>query len=462
MRSQQCLQRGAAIFACVLAWLAAGSGARPAHAVPSFAAQTGQPCVVCHVGAFGPQLTPFGRAFKIGGYTQDGGQGPAARIPLAAFVLSSFTRTNTDQPGPAANHFAANNNPALDQVSVFLAGRASDDVGGFVQGTYSGIDQSIILDNTDLRATHEFAVGDTTLRAGLSLNSGPTVQDPYNTTPAWTYPFASSVLAPTPAAAPLLDGGLLGHSIGLTAYAWYDRSVYAEAGAYSTRAPRLLQITGASLGPGATSQLAPYARLAYEWNWNGQSAHVGALALIASLDPAITDISSTGSFGHDRYVDLALDAGYQFLGTGRHVATADLLFLHENRTLDGSVGLGAASRTNANLTEIRGTLTYYFDATYGVTFSAHSVIGSADPVLYAPAPVSGSRNGLPDSTDFVFEADWIPFGKPDSWAAPFANLKLAAQYTAYTKFNGGTSNYDGFGRNASDNNTLYLYAWLAF
>jgi len=32
---------------------------RTAHAVPSFAAQTGQPCTACHVGAFGPQLTPL-------------------------------------------------------------------------------------------------------------------------------------------------------------------------------------------------------------------------------------------------------------------------------------------------------------------------------------------------------------------------------------------------------------------
>ncbi len=38
---------------------------------------------------------------------------------------------------------------------------------------------------------------------------------------------------------------------------------------------------------------------------------------------------------------------------------------------------------------------------------------------------------------------------------PWQNVRLSAQYTAYTKFNGGTTNYDGFGRNASWNNTLY-------
>jgi hypothetical protein len=36
------------------------------------------------------------------------------------------------------------------------------------------------------------------------------------------------------------------------------------------------------------------------------------------------------------------------------------------------------------------------------------------------------------------------------------------QYTGYRKFNGVRRNYDGFGRDATDNNTLYLLAWLMF
>src|SRR6201993_3443427 len=91
-----------------------------AHAVPAFAQQTGQPCSTCHIGSFGPQLTPFGRAFKLGGYTQTGGTGIAAHIPLSAFVLGSFTHTAESQPAPAANDFGTNNNFALDQVSIFL------------------------------------------------------------------------------------------------------------------------------------------------------------------------------------------------------------------------------------------------------------------------------------------------------------------------------------------------------
>ena len=50
-----------------LAALALLAGLSPAaHALPSFARQTGQECAACHVGAYGPQLTPYGVAFKIG------------------------------------------------------------------------------------------------------------------------------------------------------------------------------------------------------------------------------------------------------------------------------------------------------------------------------------------------------------------------------------------------------------
>jgi hypothetical protein len=42
----------------LLMLLGASVMTEPALAVPSFAIQTGQPCAACHIGAFGPQLTP--------------------------------------------------------------------------------------------------------------------------------------------------------------------------------------------------------------------------------------------------------------------------------------------------------------------------------------------------------------------------------------------------------------------
>src|SRR5665213_2077992 len=37
------------------------------HAVPSYSRQTGMPCATCHYAP--PELTPFGRTFKLEGYT---------------------------------------------------------------------------------------------------------------------------------------------------------------------------------------------------------------------------------------------------------------------------------------------------------------------------------------------------------------------------------------------------------
>jgi hypothetical protein len=446
----------------LLAALLLAALGQPARAVPSFAAQTGQPCSACHVGAFGPQLTPVGRAFKIGGYTQDGGQGPLAQIPLAGFALNSFTHTSAPQPGPAAPDFGRNNNPSLDQVSVFLAGRASDFAGFFVQGTYDGVGHSFALDNTDLRLTTVLDTGASDLRLGLSVNNGPTVQDPYNSTFAWIFPFATSRLAPTPAAQPLLAGGLIGNSIGSTVYAWYDRSLYLEAGLYDSYGPTALRLTGTALGPGATANPAPYARVAYEWNWNRQSAHIGALTLYSNLNPASGERTTETMFGRDSYFDVAIDAGYQFLGDGTNTVTLDAILTHEDQDLKASTGLGASAQPTNHLNQVRLNLAYFYRQTYGISGGWQNTSGNANPGLFAPAPVSGSANGKPDSNSFVLEADWIPFGKADSWARPLANLKIGAQYIIYTLFNGGSKNYDGFGHDASGNNTFFLFAWLAF
>ena len=41
-------------------------------------------------------------------------------------------------------------------------------------------------------------------------------------------------------------------------------------------------------------------------------------------------------------------------------------------------------------------------------------------------------------------------------------VRFGLQYTMYDTFDGASSNYDGTGRNASDNNTLFVYAWVAY
>src|SRR5215469_940085 len=73
----------------------------PRHAVtlPLYARQTGQICATCHTAFL--ELTPFGRRFKLGGYTLGGGdwKGP----PFAVMLQPTFTNTQAAQrPGLAS------------------------------------------------------------------------------------------------------------------------------------------------------------------------------------------------------------------------------------------------------------------------------------------------------------------------------------------------------------------------
>src|SRR6202790_4846410 len=79
-----------------------------AHAVPSYSRQTGLPCASCHFAP--PELTPFGRKFKLDGYvfttkpevTDEKKDHNSALHLLEVFPLSvvfdtSYTATNSPQ-----------------------------------------------------------------------------------------------------------------------------------------------------------------------------------------------------------------------------------------------------------------------------------------------------------------------------------------------------------------------------
>ena len=78
-------------------------GTAHALAVPAFAEQTGQHCNACHIGGFGPQLTPFGRQFKLEGYAMRVSS-DAFDNPVSAMAVASYVHTQADQPPPAAHY----------------------------------------------------------------------------------------------------------------------------------------------------------------------------------------------------------------------------------------------------------------------------------------------------------------------------------------------------------------------
>jgi len=428
---------------------------RPAKAVPSFARQTGLQCAVCHV-AF-PELTPTGRLFKLKGYTMQGGESQLP--PLAVTLQPSFTHTQAGQPGGIPPNFGPNNNFALNQASLFYAGAISSDlgIGAFIQTTYDSAANRIGWDNTDIRFARTGTVADRDFIWGLTLNNSPTVQDVWNTTPAFRFTFASSGVAPTPAAATLVEGGLGQTVAGLGAYFFWDNLVYAEVSAYRTLSTRTLTTLGTdSTGVNATDGIAPYWRLALEPSWGQHSLEVGTFGLSADLFPQRTTTSGT-----DHVTDIAFDTQYQFNGD-RDQISVQVSWIHEDNSFDASQALGLTGNHHDTLHSFNGKASYFYDHTYGFNLAYFNIDGTTDPVLFAPDPIGGSANGSPNSSGWVLEADYLPFmhGGPDFW--PWLNVRFALQYTIYDKFNGGRFNYDGFGRNASDNNTLFLLAWTAF
>ena len=437
----------AIVFLAVLTW-------NDALAVPSFARQTGMPCSQCHTLSFGPALTDYGRQFKLNGYSWGDGEHP---LPLALMVQGGFSHVATSLPEAPAAHFSTNNNLSVDQVSIFYGGRITEHSGAFVQVTYSGEERHTSWDNMDVRYARAVKFAGTDAVIGVSINNNPTVQDLWNSTPAWGFPYISSPLVPGPSAATLIEGGLAQTVLGATAYAMIANHVYLEGGAYRNLSDRWLGNLG--LGPGDNPHIngvAPYWRLAYQVSKDPYYFSVGTFGLEAKLQPDTT-VPDT-----DRYSDVGFDATYQYANENQSALTVNASYIHENQNLVATFNAGGVAAASNHLNTLRLDASYTYHQTWSAGAGVFDITGGQDQVFYGPAPLSGSNNGSPDTRGYILQLEYVPFGKMGSWAQPWVNVRIGLQYTGYLKFNGGTSNYDGFGRTAHQNNSLFLFSWLAF
>src|SRR3989441_12062621 len=174
---------------------------------------------------------------------------------------TSYTSTKKALPG-------TQNGTVLfpDQLSLFTGGEITPHVGGFLQVTFDPQSGQLGVDNADFRfATHATLLSKRTA-LGLSVNNNPTVQDIWNSTPAWSFPYGGSAAAPTPAAATLVDGTLAQQVAGLTAYAMWNDRVYGEVGAYRS-APLGVQRPLDATATGVIQGAAPYWRGAFPDAW---------------------------------------------------------------------------------------------------------------------------------------------------------------------------------------------------
>jgi len=441
-------------------WMGAALGlalllsAPSARAVASFARQTNLPCSSCHTTL--PELTPLGRTFKLNGYTMTGIQeieskgGPSKAglslntwLPLSAFFQISNTTTNKPQPGTQNGSFEF-----PQAASLFLAGAMSTHAGGFIQVTYNAQADHFSWDNTDIRYANRTKVGKKELIYGVTFNNNPTLEDLWHSTPAWGFPWVSTDVAPSPLAGTLIDGGLAQDVAGLGGYSMWDNHLYGAFTLYRSE-----HIGGPQPNPGTNFGInirgvAPYWRVAWQQSFGNNYLEVGTYGMHVRSSPNAV-VGPT-----DTFTDAAADLQYErILPTQRNnLITVHSTYIHEHSDLTATLAAGGAALAPHHLSTFRADGTYHFGNKYAATLGGFNTQGTDDAVLFAQADVTGSANGRPKSDGYIVNFSY--------W--PVQNIQLAAQYTGYWKFNGAGANYDGAGRNASGNNSLYLMVWFIF
>ena len=444
------VKRKLGLFSCLVfaaALLATGS----VQAVPSMARQTGFACSKCHT-VF-PELTPYGRQFKLGAFASSSKKWDAApfleRIPVAGLLQVSRTQTaNTTTDGAMPESFPLDRDTIVQTAGLYLAGKIAENSGALIQYNYSGIEKKWGMEMFDARYANETKLAGKELAYGITLNNGPTLSDIYNSTPMWGFPHTDSVLL-MPIASTLIDMTLASQVGGIGVYGMWDDRLYGEFDTYHTAKTGAFRFM--ALGDVTDTVLvgnAPYWRFAWQSESGPNSFEVGTYGMIGKVRLDGEDPAS----GSNRFRDLALDASYQYI-KGDHTMSAHATWIHEKQDWNASFAQGLRSNPTANLDTFRADFHWFFRRQWGGGLQFFRTSGDSDALGYNTGePVMGSATGSPNSSGWVTELNYLPI----------QNLKLALRYTAYTKFNGASTNYDGFGRDAKDNNGLYLLAWVLF
>jgi hypothetical protein len=468
----------------------------PAQALPSFARQTGQPCGTCHTDF--PALTPFGRRFKLLGYTTGGGKfrttpfptttgdrSAADKLrsfakamesgkdemdkpwvpPVSMMAITGFTHTQAPLPPPTAP-YGPNDNWVLSPISGFWGGAVTEHIGAFAQVTYNAPGAGVpsdpfwhtwTWDNTDVRYANEASIGFLDVIYGITANNNPTVQDLWNTTPAWTFPYAASTLAGTPATHTLIDGTFAAHVGGVGAYVYLNDMLYLEGTAYKTLGFRQQNAVGTDPfgAPGLFDGAAPYWRAAFEPHWGNNFLMVGTFGMMADVHPWIDPsfaLGTTATFPQtDKYTDAGFDAQYQYQGDN-YWFTLRGSYIREYQNLAASFANHLSANQNNQLSTLRlqASLALGGDNRFVLTGQYFDIQGTPDPILYG-----GLASGIsPNSNGWIAELAYIPFGTSPAPGWPWFNARVALDYIVYEKF-------DGTKAGASGNNTLFLSFWLA-
>ncbi len=399
-------------------YLAMGLGgllvAQNANAVPSFARQTGMPCAACHT--IFPKLTPFGRAFKLNGYTLTGlkqieakpsESAPGLKVneiaPMSAMLQASMT--NVSNPGTNQNNYLT----FPSSLSLYYAGAISAHTGAFVQVTMDDAMSSFGFDMADLR----WAKTNGGLTYGVTLDNMPGMEDLWNTTPSWTYPY--------PAASPDHGDGPVINTMmgtGLGAYAMLDNHWYGYLGVYDP--------LDRSIATWNQKDDSPIWRLAWQGNF-GQNNYL----MVGTYGTTVNVYAMGGNT--DTFADTALDTQYE-RQMGSNQLSAHAVYINEAQTLAGMPSQ-SMNQTRVDVAYITGGHYQYQLGYFNTSTSSGAVAYMNMGAPFMMPMATGDSSGL------VAEFDVMPW----------ENTKYSIQYTSYSNLNGGPS--------PGDNNTLLLNAW---
>ena len=438
-------------------------------ALPTFNRQTGQNCMACHAGGQFPELTQYGRLFKLTGYTL--GQ---RTVPLSAMAVASYSSVrNTAKSDDPSADFSKNKSLIFATGSVFLAGKVTDNIGAFIQVTYDNYaaqsDDGHFhghsgADNMDIRYADRLIDAHRDLIWGISANNNPSLADPWNTAPAWM----QYVPVPSPGSSLFIDGstpypGLAagGNIAGITGYLYWNQTIYAELGGYRT-ANGLASFMSAGVPNDEKTKLQgtnPYWRLTWNHAWGPHNLMIGTSGMVADVYDDPLDTSDPATVHHFR--DFGVDSQYQYL-LDPHTVTAQFSYTRDSHRYPAFLANQPVSDINDNplpntnsrdtTKVLRAKLSYVYRARYGGSLAHFSQTGTTNSALYDPTRVEGNISGNPAVAGWTYEAFWTPI----------QNVRIGMQYTTYSKYNGASRNYDGFGRNAGDNNSLFFYIWGAY
>jgi len=392
--------------------------------------------------------------------------------PISMMAVIGFTNTQAPQPPPTAP-YSPNNNVVVSPLSFFYGGAITDHIGAFIQVTYPGQPVTAAIgndpfathtwfsDNTDIRYANSAMFGSVPVIYGITTNNNPTVQDPWNTTPAWAFPYASSTVAPTPFAGTIINGAFASQVGSVGAYAFINDALFLEASVYHSLNPNILNALGVDpFGAPGKLDWAPYWRAAYEPHWGNHWLEVGTFGMLANIHPFTSGPTAPAPFPPVpvtfatspqavTYTDIGFDTQYQYQGDNFWI-TVRGSYVHENQ-YDPNFLLAPTNATNT-LNEARAyaSLAYGNNNRVVLTGQYFNTWGSSDVGLYG-----GIASGFsPNSDGFIAEIAYIPFISNFAPGWPWFNARVGLQYTYYNKFDGTTAG-------AQANNTLFLYLWVA-